>query len=147
MHRRRAVPEAVDLHPHALQQRQVQVGQIGRLREVERPPALDGAPAAAREQRGQVVRIVLVAVTEDRPVDDHAVVEQRPAVRLLDRLEAAEQVGHLPVVPADHLRVHPLFLLGGAPGRDAVVVLGLAGRVLVVRQPCHVPCTPGMKLK
>ena len=112
MHRRRAVPEAVDRHPNPLQQRQVEVGQIGRLREVERPPAVDGAPAAAGEQRRQVVRIVLVAVAEDCPVDDHAVVEQRPAVGFLDGLEAAEQIGHLLVVPTDDLRVHPLLLLG-----------------------------------
>ena len=58
VHRRRAVPEAVDRHSHPLQQRQVQVGQVGRLGELDRPPALDRVAAAVGEQRRQVVESI-----------------------------------------------------------------------------------------
>ena len=62
----------------------MEAGEVGRLRVLEEPPGLDGPSAAARDQRGEVARVVLVAVAETGSVDDQAVVEQRPTVGLLD---------------------------------------------------------------
>ena len=81
----RAVADAFGGHVHSLQHGQKQIGHGRVLGDADVPARLQGAATAARQQHGQIVMRVFVAICETTAIDDHALVEQR-AIAFPDRL-------------------------------------------------------------
>ena len=102
-------PNSSTLHTHLLQEVQVDSCEVGRLAELEIASGSDGTAPSARNEGRKVFLVVLVTVAETGPIDDHAVVEKRATLRFWDLFHAAEQVGHLLVMPAHNPGVHVVF--------------------------------------
>ena len=116
----RAVAERVLMYAHAIEHRQIEIGQGRILGELQMAAGFQAAAAFSRQQNRQLVVVVAIAVADGRAVQNHRIVEQRSR-SFGHRLQLAEQIAELCQVETIDGRDLLLFLLVPAVMRQVVV--------------------------
>ena len=109
----RAVAQSLGWRSDAIQHRKEKIRHRRLTFELDVTPALNRPATTTREQDGQVVVVVPVAIAQAGAIDDHAVVEQAP-LPFLDRFQLVDEVGELRRVEPVYLRDLPLLLFVAA---------------------------------
>src|SRR5450755_5100216 len=129
----RRISEMLHVHAHALHHRQIQIAHRRLPAIYDAPPCLEMAAAAPRNQRRQIFVQMAIAVGKARPVDDHAIVEQRPIAfpngpHLGDpRRELPHMIAVDPCHLFDHVRLIPMMRQGMVTIRNIDLAVGPRG--------------------
>src|SRR5260221_416184 len=72
-----AVHERIEMHAHAIEQREVEIGQVGSLLVPNMPASLQASRGAARNEDRKVLMVVNAGIPHAASIDINRVIEKR----------------------------------------------------------------------